>query len=57
LLLEVCVEASETTTIKKFEEWGFKVVKVPFRHFPPFGGSFHCATVDIRREGELQSYF
>ena len=53
----VCVEASETTTIKKFEEWGFKVVKVPFRHFLPFGGSFHCATVDIRREGELKSYF
>ena len=53
----VCVEASETSTIKKFEDWGFTTVKVPFRHFLPFGGSFHCATVDIRRRGELQSYF
>lgn len=53
----VCVEASELSTIKKFEDWGFKTVKVPFRHFLPFGGSFHCATVDVRRDGELQSYF
>ena len=53
----VCVEASELNTIKKFEDWGFKTVKVPFRHFLPFGGSFHCATVDVRRDGELQSYF
>jgi len=53
----VVVEAHETNTIKKFEDWGFKVVKVPFRNFLPFGGSFHCATVDVRRTGELQSYF
>jgi glycine amidinotransferase len=53
----VVVEASEETTIKAFKDWGFKPVKVPFRHFLPFGGSFHCATVDVRRRGELQSYF
>ena len=53
----VVVEAHEETTIKRFEEWGFKTIKVPFRNFLPFGGSFHCATVDIRRRGELQSYF
>lgn len=53
----VVVEAHETETIKAFEEWGFKPVLVPFRNFLPFGGSFHCATCDIRRKGELQSYF
>lgn len=53
----VCVEAHEETTIKAFKDWGFTPVLVPFRHFLPFGGSFHCATVDIRRKGELQSYF
>jgi len=53
----VVVEAHETTTIKAFQDWGFKVVSVPFRNFLPFGGSFHCATCDIRRTGELQSYF
>ena len=53
----VVVEAHETTTIEKFKEWGFKPVLVPFRNFLPFGGSFHCATADIRRRGELKSYF
>jgi glycine amidinotransferase len=53
----VVVEAHETKTIEQFEAWGFKPVKVPFRNFLPFGGSFHCATVDIRRRGALESYF
>jgi glycine amidinotransferase len=53
----VVVEAHETETIKAFQSWGFKTVPVPFRNFLPFGGSFHCATCDIRRKGELQSYF
>ena len=53
----VCVEAHETTTIQKFEEWGFKPVLVPFRNFLPFGGSFHCATTDVRRRGSLENYF
>jgi len=26
-------------------------------NYKPFGGSFHCATLDIRRRGTLQSYF
>jgi glycine amidinotransferase len=51
------VEAEETTTYDAFKSWGFKPIKVPFRNFMPFGGSFHCATCDIRRKGELQSYF
>jgi glycine amidinotransferase len=53
----VIVEAHEETTIKAFKEWGFTPIPVPFRNFIPFGGSFHCATCDIRRKGELQSYF
>mmetsp|Transcript_29516 Transcript_29516/g.49413 ORF Transcript_29516/g.49413 Transcript_29516/m.49413 type:complete len:81 (+) Transcript_29516:1-243(+) len=53
----VVVEAHETETIKAFKDWGFEVVLAPFRNFLPFGGSFHCATCDIRRRGELQSYF
>jgi glycine amidinotransferase len=53
----VVVEAHETDTIKAFKEWGFETVLVPFQNFLPFGGSFHCATCDIRRRGELQSYF
>jgi glycine amidinotransferase len=53
----VVVEAHETDTIKAFKDWGFKPIPVPFRNFLPFGGSFHCATCDVRRRGELQSYF
>jgi len=53
----VVIEAHEEPTIKAFESWGFQAIKVPFRHFFPFGGSFHCATCDIRRRGTLQSYF
>ena len=52
----VC-EAHEEPTIKSFEKWGFDVVKVPFRNFLPFGGSFHCATCDIRRDSKPESYF
>lgn len=53
----VLVEASEEPTIKAFKSWGFTPIPVPFRHFLPFGGSFHCATCDVRRTGTLQSYF
>ncbi|CCI43463.1 unnamed protein product [Albugo candida] len=51
------VEAHEKRAQEAFRSWGFEVIPVPFRNFMPFGGSFHCATVDIRRRGELQSYF
>jgi len=53
----VVCEAHETNAIQRFKEWGFEPVPVPFRNFIPFGGSFHCATVDVYRRGELQSYF
>ena len=38
-------------------DWGFEPIPCAFRHAYKFGGSFHCATVDIRRRGTLQSYF
>lgn len=53
----VIVEASQESLIKAFTDWGFEVIKCPFINFAPFGGSFHCATLDIRRRGQLQSYF
>ena len=53
----VVVEAHEEGVIKAFKDWGFKPIPVPFRNFLPFGGSFHCATCDVRRSGTLQSYF
>lgn len=53
----VIVEAHEKKAQQCFKDWGFEVIPVPFRNFMPFGGSFHCATCDVRRTGTLQSYF
>jgi glycine amidinotransferase len=52
----VIVEAQEEPLIKAFKAWGFEPILCPFRHFQSFGGSFHCATLDVRRKGELKSY-
>ena len=53
----VIVEESEEPTIRALESWGFEPIPCPFRNNYKYGGSFHCATVDIRRRGTLQSYF
>lgn len=45
----VLVEKDEVDLIEAFRSWNFEVIKVPFKHFQTFGGSFHCATLDIRR--------
>jgi glycine amidinotransferase len=36
---------------------GFEPIDIPFGSYGPFGGSLHCATLDIRRRGSLQCYF
>lgn len=53
----VIVEKGEENMIKALKEWGFNPIPCNFRNFNTFGGSFHCATLDIRRNGELKSYF
>ena len=53
----VMVEQQQTSLIKAFKDWGFEPIPCPFIDFVPFGGSFHCATLDVRRRGELKSYF
>jgi glycine amidinotransferase len=54
---KVVVDASQPTLIKALKDWGFDPLPCPFLSYGPFGGSFHCATLDIRRRGPLQSYF
>ncbi|MFI6980903.1 hypothetical protein ACIBSV_20245 [Embleya sp. NPDC050154] len=34
------------------EELGRRPLRCPFRHVQSLGGSFHCATLDIRRRGD-----
>ncbi|MFC1698572.1 amidinotransferase [Candidatus Omnitrophota bacterium] len=51
------VEKEEGPLIQALKNWGFQPIPLPFRSNYSFGGSFHCATCDIRRRGELRSYF
>jgi glycine amidinotransferase len=53
----VIVEEKQIPMIKAFKDWGFKPIPCPFEHYYQFWGSFHCATLDVRRRGELKSYF
>lgn len=53
----VVVEAQDEPMIVALKRWGFEPVPCPFRNFNSFGGSFHCATADIRRRGALESYW
>jgi glycine amidinotransferase len=53
----VLVDSQQAKLIRKLEEWGFSPISIPFDEFGPFGGSFHCATLDVRRRGRLESYF
>jgi glycine amidinotransferase len=53
----VVVDKSQVTLIKAFKDWGFEPIPCAFLSYGPFGGSFHCATLDVRRRGTLQSYF
>lgn len=52
----VIVEEKEEPLIELLQSHGMDVITIPFRNFYQFGGSTHCATTDIRRRGNLQSY-
>ena len=53
----VIVSKGEDRLIKALKEWGFKPIPCHFYHFESIAGGLHCATVDIRRRGGLESYF
>jgi len=51
----VCRE--EQRLIRTLKAWGFSPIPCSFYDFETIGGDFHCASVDVRRRGLLQSYF
>jgi glycine amidinotransferase len=53
----VVAEEKEDSLVKLLEKLGFKVITCPFDKVYKFGGGVHCCTADIRRRGELKSYF
>ena len=54
---KVVVERQQPTLIKALKDWGFDPIPCDFFSYGPFGGAFHCATLDVRRRGTLESYF
>jgi glycine amidinotransferase len=53
----VIVEENQEPLIAMLKDWDFDPIPCPFENYFVFGGAFHCATLDIRRRGTLQSYF
>jgi glycine amidinotransferase len=53
----ICVEAHETGYMEQLTDLGMEVVPIPYEKVVPFGGSLHCTTVDVTREGDLEDYF
>ncbi len=53
----VIVDPHHKKTMRAMRDWGLEPIPCSFLHYAAFGGSFHCATLDVRRRGELQSYF
>ncbi|MFJ4621971.1 amidinotransferase [Streptomyces sp. NPDC088812] len=52
----VVVERQDEPMINALEKFGLTPIPCDFRNFNSFGGSFHCATLDVRRRGVLRSY-
>lgn len=53
----IVVEQQEEPFIRFLKDWGFTPIPVAYRNCYKHGGSFHCSTLDVRRRGELASYF
>lgn len=53
----IIVEKRQERLIKALKDWGFTPVPISFESYYPFLGSVHCATLDVRRRGELKSWF
>jgi glycine amidinotransferase len=53
----ICVEAHEERYIEQLTKLGIEVIPVPYDKVVAFGGSLHCTTVDVYREGDLEDYF
>ena len=50
----IIVERQQSATIACLKDLGMKPVLCDFEAYYPFVGSFHCASLDVRRRGELR---
>ena len=51
------IEARETKLSDQLDKFGVEVLPVPYDRVIPFGGSLHCTTLDVYREGDCEDYF
>ncbi|MEM1155832.1 MAG: inosamine-phosphate amidinotransferase 1 [Pseudomonadota bacterium] len=51
------VDAHQKDLIRQLEGHGIDVLPLKLRHGRQLGGGFHCATLDVRRKGTLETYF
>ena len=54
---KIVCEEQEKPLQDLLDKNGFEVYTLPFRNVFEYGGSFHCATWDIRRTGGCENYF
>jgi scyllo-inosamine-4-phosphate amidinotransferase 1 len=52
----VVADRRQPTLIKELEKHGVEVIPMQLTHSRTLGGGFHCATLDVRRTGTLQTY-
>lgn len=52
----VFVEEQDEAMQSLLTQLGMKPIACPFQHVQSIGGSFHCATLDLRRNGTLETY-
>ncbi|MFI9306722.1 inosamine-phosphate amidinotransferase 1 [Streptomyces triculaminicus] len=50
------VDRRQTELIKLLEKNGMDVLPLQLTHSRTLGGGFHCATLDVRRSGSLETY-
>ncbi|MEU3059738.1 inosamine-phosphate amidinotransferase 1 [Streptomyces subrutilus] len=50
------VDRRQTGLIKLLEKHGMDVLPLQLTHSRTLGGGFHCATLDVRRTGSLETY-
>lgn len=51
------IEQGELPLAQLLQSLGIRTIGVPFDRVYKFGGGIHCCTLDLRRDGSLESYF
>ena len=53
---EMFLDSAQEPLMRELDKYGINSVPVQFRHSMTLSGGIHCATLDLRRKGTLESY-